>query len=378
MKKVYRVRPCSRGKYTWEVDAVVNGVRKRKFFTSQKKAKVWADLRNIELENSGLNALSVSEEMRVTIQRATVLLEPYGKSILEAVTTALPLFEAELTSRPVEHVLVSLLKAKRSDGLSDRYLRDMKNRLARFVSAFEGRNVAGIGTGELKEWLRSLPGGAVTKNNFRRLLSVFFEFAIEAEWCDENPAKKIKAFPKPHRAIGVLTPDEAARLLAAADARLKPMLAIGLFTGLRRSELLRITWGAVRLSAGLIQVDVTKTKSSSRRFVRIRQNLRAWLLGCGKFEPLSADQYRSLLEAAREAAGISEWPHNALRHSFCTYALAHERNLADLVLEMGHTNPQMIFAHYRELVTPDDAAAFWRLTPWRCLAKENRQLILNE
>jgi hypothetical protein len=30
---------------------------------------------------------------------------------------------------------------------------------------------------------------------------------------------------------------------------------------------------------------------------------------------------------------------------------------------MGHTNQQMIFDHYRELVRPNDAAQYWKISP---------------
>jgi integrase len=52
-----------------------------------------------------------------------------------------------------------------------------------------------------------------------------------------------------------------------------------------------------------------------------------------------------------------------LRHSFASYHLAHFKNAAELALEMGHTNQQMIFDHYRQLVRPKEAARYWRICP---------------
>lgn len=75
-------------------------------------------------------------------------------------------------------------------------------------------------------------------------------------------------------------------------------------------------------------------------------------------------------EQAREAAGISEWPENALRHSFASYHLAHFKNAAALALEMGHTNSGMIFNHYRELVKPAAAKAYWNIRPAAAAAKK--------
>ena len=54
----------------------------------------------------------------------------------------------------------------------------------------------------------------------------------------------------------------------------------------------------------------------------------------------------------------SDWPNNGLRHSYASYRLAQCQDAAKVALEMGNT-PTMIFRHYRELVMPQDAAAWW-------------------
>ncbi len=365
MTQVFKVKKCNQGGYSWSVESFVTGKRRRKFFRSIREAKTWAELRNIEFANSGLNSLSVSDEMRVDFQRALTMLQPYGKTLLEAVAAALPVFQAQGSSRPVRDVVEALQRAKKAEGMSARYLGDMKSRLGFFVRHFGDRPISLIGTRETKEWLRTLDCGPVAKNNMRRLLSVLWSFALEAEWCEENIIKRVKGFSRPPGRIGILSPEEAARLLAAASPKIAPLLALGLFAGLRRSELLRTSWVSVRLASGLIEVSVTKTKTAARRFVRVRQNLRAWMLACPNFPSLQPKEFQTLLSEARAKACLSNWPNNAMRHSFCSYALAGERNLGDLTLEMGHTNPHTLFAHYRELCAPQDAEIYWRLTPAR-------------
>ncbi len=51
-----------------------------------------------------------------------------------------------------------------------------------------------------------------------------------------------------------------------------------------------------------------------------------------------------------------------MRHSFISYRVAAVKNVAQGVLEAGNS-PQMIFQHYRELVTPQDAKAWFAITP---------------
>jgi integrase len=65
----------------------------------------------------------------------------------------------------------------------------------------------------------------------------------------------------------------------------------------------------------------------------------------------------------RRRAKITVWPPNALRHGFASYHLAHFKNAAELELEMGHTDQQMIFEHYRQLGRPKEAARYWKICP---------------
>jgi integrase len=73
--------------------------------------------------------------------------------------------------------------------------------------------------------------------------------------------------------------------------------------------------------------------------------------------------YRELLDAARERAAITDWSQNALRHSFASYHLAKFNNAAALALELGHTNSNLVFQHYRQLVKPKQSERYWKIVP---------------
>ena len=77
----------------------------------------------------------------------------------------------------------------------------------------------------------------------------------------------------------------------------------------------------------------------------------------------SHSTYRRRFAEAVKAAGIESWPSNALRHSFASYHLAFHQNAAATALQLGHTDSRLLFEHYRELVHPEDAKAFWQITP---------------
>lgn len=114
----------------------------------------------------------------------------------------------------------------------------------------------------------------------------------------------------------------------------------------------------------MIEVPALKAKTASRRFVMIQPNLAVWLTPyTGRSGKVCPPNLRKLLEADRTNAGLKQWATNGLRHSFASYHLAMFEDAAKLALEMGHTNQELIFRHYRELVTPKQAAKWWDIRP---------------
>jgi integrase len=207
---------------------------------------------------------------------------------------------------------------------------------------------------------------AVTRNNFRRILNVAFNFARTCGYCTDNPVAKSAKAKVIESAAGILTVEEMSRLLKNAPDELIPCIAIGAFAGLRRAELERLDWKEIDIQARLIEVTATKAKSARRRFIKIKPNLLLWLKPYAKPNgPVAPPNFRKLLERAQKNAGIQDWPNNALRHSFASYYLAHFKKggTAEVASEMGHISANLLFQHYRELVKPKDAKRYWNIIP---------------
>ena len=65
-------------------------------------------------------------------------------------------------------------------------------------------------------------------------------------------------------------------------------------------------------------------------------------------------------EKAAKAAGIAPWPQNALRHSFCSYAVA-LRGFEWTASQADHS-VKMLRDHYWEVVTREDAERYFAIT----------------
>jgi integrase len=344
------------------------GKRKRRFFERKDHADTFADEKNIERHNEGIEHAEFPAALRIMAQECSEALSAFGKTIRDATEHFVAHLKASEKSCTVVQLVRELVTAKERDGASARHVSDLRSRLNIFAEKFDGQAVATITTPEIDDWLRSLPVSPVTRNHYRRLIVLAFNFAMDRGYAASNPALKTAEAREPKSKPGILTVEQATTLLVNAAPEIVPYIAIGLFAGLRRAEIERLDWSEIDFDSDRIEVTAEKSKSKvANRFIAIQPNLRAWLLPFrkhkGSVTPQDRFEFRRLFEQARRDSGIKEWPDNALRHSFASYHVAHFRDARALALEMGHTDSAMLFNHYRALVKPKDAERYWSSKP---------------
>src|SRR4029077_14512032 len=342
----------------------LGGGRNRRFFKEKAEAETFMQFAKVQHENYGTAALSIPDALRVEAIEWCELLEPFGKTLRDAAKFYLAHLKAVTGSRKVREVVADLLAARVADGMSARYLGDLRVRLGRFVNSFGEEMIAEINARQIDEWLRGFGVGAVTRNTFRRRLAVLFSFAKRRGYVTENPVADVERAKERETEIAILSVGELARLLECASSDMLPFWTIGAFAGLRPAEIERLTWNEIDFEAGLIEVKASKAKTASRRLVAIQPNLREWLAPyrtlAGRVCPVNL---RRKSDEDRERAKLrADWPQNALRHSFGSYHLAQFNDAAKLALEMGNS-PATIFRHYRQLVKPRQAALYWKIAP---------------
>jgi len=141
-----------------------------------------------------------------------------------------------------------------------------------------------------------------------------------------------------------------------------PYFAIGLYAGLRTSELLELEWNDI--SQTYIRVTPSVAKSRRSRLVPISDTLKRLIepvrQASGKLVTGSADHVRRKVIAVAKEAGIKTWPHNGMRHSWASYYLAATNDAAKTSAHLGHADVGVVYEHYREVVTPEAAEAYFK------------------
>jgi integrase len=383
-----RTRPTANGKRTiYEVSDYTSGVRRLRGFADHSKAKDEAERIARQLSNGEATAASFNNRDAASLGRALELLRPTGASLEVAASVyakvhaiigdrhieAAKFFERhqpdKLTRKTVAQVAEELMRAKRArtkkgKPASERYLSDLKSRLNRFAND-NVVDISTLTTADVQRWLDGLSLQGQTVKNFKTVLSTLFVYAERMNYIlrGSNPMAGVEKIDTDNGEIEIFTPDEMTKLLESAPENFVPFLAIGAFAGLRSAEIERLDWSSVNLE-GNINVGTKITKTRSRRLVIVVPNLKVWLARLDKNGKVWKGTSNDLQDARAETvknSGVT-WKDNGLRHSFISYRLAEINNAAQVALEAGNSE-DMVFGHYRELVTDKDAKAWFSIVP---------------
>jgi len=275
---------------------------------------------------------------------------------------------ANMAKKTVSEVVAELVEAKRNANKSLRYVQDLESRAGAFANAFQC-NILSVTSDALRAYLDGKKMAPRTYKNHVTTLGTLFEFAKARGFLpkDSDLMDGIEIPEDSHNGeIEIYSADEITALLAHADARIVPAIAIAAFAGLRSAELERLDWKEVRLPEGFIEIKAIKAKTRSRRLIPIADNLRQWLAPyADKTGPVvydgAGEYFYKLMKKAADSAGIT-WKRNALRHSFISYRVAITNDAAKVSLEAGNS-PAMVFQHYRALVTPEQAKQWFSISP---------------
>jgi integrase len=238
------------------------------------------------------------------------------------------------------------------------------------LPVFASRQVRGIDTDQLVAWIRRLRGAGYAPHsvhNYWGPLHLVLAYAVRVGVIPSSPADRMTAAERPKPGSGrrrFLSPDEVGRLLDAAPDRYRVALACGLFSGLRLSELLGLTWGDIDFSAGVIRVGFQMGRdgkrrrlktAAARRDVILMSQLGAELRRQRLASPFSRDGdlvfcsttgrtigHRNLtargLEKAAARARMKRTNFHALRHTFASILIAQGHDPVFVSRQLGHTN----------------------------------------
>jgi len=302
---------------------------------------------------TALSLTALQQIERAALQLLEAVRAARGTSVAQSPSLSL--------SPTVADVCNEFLLSKARAGRADRYLSLTLTQLTAFARGRERRPLASISGAEIEAWLHSNGWQPVTQRHYLVAVRTLFNFALLRGLVVANPALGVDKPSVPFKPPEIHSPDQVSQVLECArrlDPGLCRFMSIRYFAGLRGSEAAALSESEIKVERGFIEVTAANAKTRQRRLVAIEPNLAAWLELGGSL-PLR-DKWTRHWRLVK-ACGVP-MPANVTRHSFVSYHLAHFGSASRTALEAGHSEA-VLFRHYREVVTRDDAARFWQIRP---------------
>lgn len=344
-----------------------NGRRRFKFFAVKKDRDAFmSDLQKVAvrqgraiLEMSAADAM-VWQECVQKAGSASAVLRAVDRYALAARAVKKPLAVA------IQEYQDELLNAGRDED----YRRHVKKVLEGFPSAGSASDVSGEAA---RMWAAGLSGfAAVTRRGKIKTMLTFWNWLVERGYAAENVFRQVPVPDVPDSEPEFLTVDEAEALFRAAAADYPDAvayLALGAFAGLRSTAITRLSGkDHIRFEQRGILITGQHAKNKRRQFVDGHEpNLWEWLEWAREHAPAGLDLEARMWERRRKqvakAAGVV-MPHNALRHSFCTYHCALFGDAGKTATLLTHRgNVSILYQHYKGNATRADAERYFSIRP---------------
>ncbi len=230
-------------------------------------------------------------------------------------------------------------------------------RMEPLLSWFRGRAADSITAQDIEEHLSKAAEdrawAPATINRYRALLSLVYSLGVRNQKIKDNPARLVRHRTENNAKVRFLAPEEEVRIRAVIQATCPEHLAefeIALNTGLRLSELYKLTCENVDLSRRILTVP--RSKNGETRYVPLNTP------ALNAFERLRKRRRRSgavflnwrrdrltgprhWLEPTLEKAKVRKFTWHCLRHTFASRLVMNGENLRTVQDLLGHKQISM-------------------------------------
>jgi hypothetical protein len=160
--------------------------RKQKVFEKEEEAIQFARTKNPNFRRDPIRETEAQASARVLLE-CTNRLNAYGKTIKDATDFFVQHLTATEKSCTAKKLVDEFVAAKEKEAASNFDLDDLRSHLTAFGKRFDGDPVGTITCTQINEWLRSLNVSIITRNHYRQLVMLAFNFAVQRGYTNSNP-----------------------------------------------------------------------------------------------------------------------------------------------------------------------------------------------
>lgn len=205
---------------------------------------------------------------------------------------------------------------------------------------------------------RKKPVSRTSVNRELELLKAMLNKAIEWEYLEANPARKVKKFREENR-DRIISVSEVNKLIGMAKEPLRSFILLAVHTGMRRGEILKLKWEDVHLNEKYLFVKHTKTYCSRKIpinnvIISLLNRLRA-SAPTNEYVFANPKTKKPYVEISSswgtllKRANIANLTFHDLRGIFATYFHSQDHDLLALQRMLGHQSIQTTLRYAQPL-----------------------------
>lgn len=273
--------------------------------------------------------------------------------------------QGELT---IGEVIKLLKSAKLAANRRPVYVNEMDRALRQIAKGMEHQPLSFLDAPKIEAFLAGRKFCPAARKMFIGRVSTLFEFAKRRQIIHRNPCDQIEKPITEWKPPFILSPEQVEKLLRHCQQHWPERLAylsLCTFCGLRPTEARQLSREAINLEAGTIRIEAGISKIRQRRIVQMHPTAVLWLAHALPFATLQikeSTRKRWVRDCALLMGFKEHFPFDALRHSCASYWLTVKQDAGFIAMQLGNS-PAILFRHYRELCTSNDAERFWSLKP---------------
>jgi integrase len=233
-------------------------------------------------------------------------------------------------------------------GFSEHTIRRRRLTVANFARHLEPATLGDATLVDVEEWLNS-HSGLRTRHAYQSDLRVFYRWAVKRHLLDRNPLDESETIRLPKSQPRPIGPEVTAALVTGS-LRVRRMVALGLYAGLRCAEIANLDGADIDLVHRTLHVRQGKGRKD--RTMRLHPALAELFAKVGPGPVFTFDGHRIQPESVSRTIrrhlkrlGIDATAHQ-LRHTFGTAAArAAKGDVVKVKTAMGHATAQTTFGY---------------------------------
>ena len=258
-------------------------------------------------------------------------------------------YEDNITLADLEHDYIKYVEQTKQLRTS----RKRKEQLRTLKAYFQDKTLYRITPGDIDDYkafrLKNVRPATVNRE-LATLRHIFNLAKRNKKFYGDNPVSIAGLLSEDNHRERVLTPDEEERLMTESSDHLKPILVMALNTGMRKGEILSLTWNNVDFDNNLFIINASNNKSKKTKRIPINSYLKTMLLELKLKNQVTSENVflgddnkpikdiKTAFKNACRRANISGLRFHDLRHTAGTRMLESNVNIVAISEILGHSS----------------------------------------